>query len=97
VAENGGTWNGGANKYEFASNPLAIAHFTNDKRSNIKTFGSAFAEYAFLKNKELKLRSNVGLELNMLHNKAFYKNYGDDDGGGSSLDQEWAVRIGRPT
>ncbi|CAN5752949.1 TonB-dependent receptor [soil metagenome] len=82
VAANGGSWNGGANKYEFASNPLAIAHFTNDKRYNFKTFGSVFAEFAFLGNKELKLRSNLGLDLNMTHNKAFNQNYGDVDGGG---------------
>ena len=87
VLANGGSWNGGANRYEFASNPLAIANFTNDKRSNFKTFGNVYAEYAFLKNKELKLRSNLGVDLNMLHNKAFNQNYGDDDGGGSSIDQ----------
>jgi TonB-linked SusC/RagA family outer membrane protein len=82
LAANGGNWNGGANKYEFGSNPLAIAYFTNDKRTNFKTFGSVYAEYAFLGNKELKLRSNLGVDLNMIHNKAFNKNYGDIDGGG---------------
>ncbi len=96
VAANGGSWNGGANKYEFGSNPLAIAYFTNDKRYNFKTFGSVFAEFAFLRNKELKLRSNLGLDLNMTHNKAFNQNYGDDDGGGSSLDQGTG-RQNRPT
>ena len=40
VLANGGAWNGGANKYEFGSNPIAIAHFTNDKRTNLKTFGN---------------------------------------------------------
>jgi TonB-linked SusC/RagA family outer membrane protein len=87
VAANGGNWNAGANKYEFASNPIAIAHFTNDKRSNFRTFGNVYAELAFLQNKELKLRSNLGVDLNMLHNKAFNQNYGDNDGGGSSIDQ----------
>lgn len=83
---NGGSWNGGANKYEFGSNPLAIARFTNDKRTNLKTFGSLYAEYALLGNKELKLRSNLGVDLNMIHNKAFNKNYGDNDGGGAAID-----------
>ncbi len=96
VAANGGKWNGSANKYEFGSNPLAIAYFTNDKRYNFKTFGSVFAEYAFLENKDLKLRSNLGIDLNMTHNKAFNKNYGDNDGGGSSLDQGIG-RQNRPT
>ncbi len=96
VAANGGSWNGGANKYEFGSNPLAIAYFTNDKRYNFKTFGSVFAEFGFLRNKELKLKSNLGLDLNMTHNKAFNLNYGDDDGGGSALDQGTG-RQNRPT
>jgi len=96
VAANGGSWNGGSNKYEFASNPIAIANYTNDKRSNLKTFGNVYAELALLKNKELKLRSNLGIDLDMNHNKAFNKNYGDDDGGGSSLDAGTG-RQNRPT
>ncbi|MEO7315601.1 MAG: TonB-dependent receptor [Ginsengibacter sp.] len=96
VAANGGSWNGGANKYEFSSNPLAIAKFTNDKRRNFKTFGSVYAEYGFLKNKELVLRSNLGLDLNMSHNKAFNKNYGDNDGGGAAVDKGTG-RQNRPT
>ena len=96
VAANGGSWNGGANKYEFASNPIAIAKYTNDKRSNLKTFGNVYAEIALLKNKELKLRSNLGVDLDMNHNKAFNKNYGDNDGGGSSLDAGTG-RQNRPT
>jgi TonB-dependent starch-binding outer membrane protein SusC len=96
VAANGGSWNGGANKYEFGSNPLAIAYFTNDKRNNFKTFGSIYAEYAFLRNKELKLRTNLGIDLNMTHNKAFNKNYGDDDGGGADIDKGKG-RQNRPT
>lgn len=95
VLANGG-WNGGSNIYEFGSNPLAIARFTNDKRSNFKTFGNIYAEYALLKNKELKLRTNLGLDLNMFHNKAFNQNYGDNDGGGGSLDQGTG-RQNRPT
>ena len=96
VAANGGSWNGGANKYEFGSNPLAIAYFTNDKRNNFKTFGNIYAEYAFLRNKELRLRTNVGIDLNMSHNKAFNKNYGDDDGGGAAVDKGQG-RQNRPT
>ena len=93
---NGGTWNPGANKYEFTSNPIALAYFTNDKRNNFKTFGTAYAEYAFLKDKELKLRTNLGVDLNMTHNKAFNQNYGDDDGGGNVIDKG-AGRQNRPT
>lgn len=96
LAANGGTWNSDANKYEFSSNPLALAYFTNDKRNNFKTFGSVYAEYAFLKDKELKLRTNVGIDLNMTHNKAFNKNFGDDDGGGSDVDKGTG-RQNRPT
>lgn len=96
VAANGGSWNSSANRYEFSSNPLALAYFTNDKRNNFKTFGSVYAEYAFLKDKELRLRTNVGIDLNMIHNKAFNKNFGDDDGGGATVDKGQG-RQNRPT
>lgn len=95
VAANGG-WNASANKYEFSSNPIALAYFTNDKRNNFKTFGNVYAEYAFLKNKELRLRSNLGVDLNITHNKAFNKNFGDDDGGGADIDKGQG-RQNRPT
>lgn len=80
----GGGWD---SKYEYSSNPLALAYFTNDKRNNLKTFGNVYAEYAFLKDKSLKLRTNFGLDLNAAHNKAFNQNYGDDDGGGADADK----------
>jgi TonB-linked SusC/RagA family outer membrane protein len=81
--------NGGwqSDKYEWSQNPVALAYFTNDKRSNFKTFGNIYAEYAFLKDKELKLRTNLGVDLNMTHNKAFNENFGDDDGGGNATDK----------
>jgi len=93
---NGGTWNASANKYEFSANPVALAYFTNDVRTNFKVFGSVFAEYAFLGEKELKLRTNLGVDLNMTHNKAFNQNFGDNDGGGSAIDQGTG-RQNRPT
>jgi len=96
VAANGGSWNGSANKYEFSQNPIALAYFTNDRRANFKTFGSVYAEYAFLREKELKLKSNLGVDLNMLHNKAFNRNFGDDDGGGADIDKGTG-RQNRPT
>jgi len=96
VAANDGSWNGGANKYELGSNPIALAYFTNDKRINLKTFGSVYAEYAFLKDKELKLKTNLGVDLNMTHNKAFNQNFGDDDGGGADIDKGTG-RQNRPT
>ncbi|SMD05514.1 SusC/RagA family TonB-linked outer membrane protein [Pedobacter nyackensis] len=74
-------------RYEYSSNPIALAYFTNDKRSLFKTFGNVYAEYALLKNKELKFRTNVGLDLNFTHNKAFNDNFGDDDGGGAAEDK----------
>jgi len=96
LAANGGTWNASANRYEFSSNPIALAAFTNDKRSNFKTFGSLYGEYAFLKDKELKLRTNLGIDMNMPHNKAFNQNFGDDDGGGADVDKGTG-RQNRPT
>lgn len=79
-------WNSDANRYEFSSNPIALAHFTNDKRRNYKTFGNIYGEYAFLRNKELKFRTTVGIDMNFTHNKAFSPNFGDVDGGGNSAD-----------
>ena len=80
-------WDNSKNIYEFSSNPVALAYYTNDKRNNFKTFGNIFAEYAFLKNKELRFKSNLGVDLNMIHNKTFNPNFGDDDGGGSGGDR----------
>lgn len=79
-------WDNSNNKFEFASNPVALAFFTNDKRNNFKTFGNLFAEYALMKNDVLKFRSNVGLDLSLTHNKAFYQNFGDNGGGGNATD-----------
>ncbi|WP_121355663.1 SusC/RagA family TonB-linked outer membrane protein [Flavisolibacter nicotianae] len=80
-------WSNSNNIYEFSSNPVALAYFTNDKRNNFKTFGNIFAEYAFLANKELRLRTNVGVDINFVHNKTFNENFGDDDGGGNGPDR----------
>lgn len=73
--------------YEMVGNPIAQAFFTDDVRKIYKTFGNVYGEYAFLKDKELKFRTNVGLDLAFFHDKAFNENYGDDDGGGSAIDQ----------
>lgn len=73
--------------YEMVGNPIAKAFFTDDVRKIYKTFGNVFGEYAFLKNKELKFRTNAGIDLSFFHDKAFNENYGDDDGGGSAIDQ----------
>ncbi|WP_445736124.1 SusC/RagA family TonB-linked outer membrane protein [Mariniflexile sp.] len=82
--DNGG-WE--SDKYEWSSNPIALAYFTDDVRKDFRTFGNVYAEYAFLKNKELKFRTNVGVDLSFIHNKTFGKNFGDDDGGGNATDQ----------
>ncbi|WP_236564836.1 TonB-dependent receptor [Flavobacterium sp. MK4S-17] len=63
--------------YEYTSNPLAIVHFTDDKRNRFQTFGNVYAEYAFLSDKSLKFRSNLGVDLTFSHNKNFAENYGD--------------------
>ncbi len=76
-----------SDKYEWTQNPVALAYFTDDERSNFKTFGNFYGEYAFLQDKSLTFRTNVGIDLNFSHNKAFYQNFGDDDGGGSEADK----------
>lgn len=72
--------NGGWSKnYEFASNPIAIVHFTDDVRKTYQTFGNVYGEYAFLGDKSLKFRTNVGVDLRFTHNKNFAQNFGDDN------------------
>ncbi len=87
-------WDNNNNRYEFGSNPVALAYFTNDKRNNFKTFGNIYAEYGL--SSALRFKSNLGVDLNLRHNKAFNQNFGDDNGGGSALDQGTG-RQNRPT
>ncbi|RZJ70608.1 TonB-dependent receptor [Flavobacterium sp.] len=66
------------NKFlEYSSNPIAIVHFTNDKRELFNTFGNVFAEYAFLGDKSLKFKTLLGVDAKFIHNKRFAQNYGD--------------------
>jgi len=87
-------WDNNNNRYEFGSNPVALAFFTNDKRNNFKTFGNIFAEYSLFD--ALRFKSNLGLDLDLRHTKAFNQNFGDNNGGGSVLDQGTG-RQNRPT
>jgi len=87
-------WDNNANRYEFGANPVALAFYANDKRNNFKTFGNVYAEYAIFP--ALKFRTNLGLDLNLRHNKALNENFGDDNGGGNALDQGTG-RQNRPT
>ena len=85
LQNNGGKWNNSNNLYELSQNPIALAYNTNDKRGSFRTFGNVFGEFAFLKDKSLKLKTNLGVDINFIHNKAFNKNFGDDDGQGSAI------------
>lgn len=71
--------NGWNPNYEYSSNPIAIVHFTDDKRINFQTFGNAYGEYAFLKDKSLKFKSNIGADISFNHNKNFASNFGDSN------------------
>lgn len=72
--------NGGWSKnYEFASNPIAIVHFTDDKRNTYQTFGNVYGEYSFLRDKSLRFRTNLGVDISFTHNKKFAENFGDDN------------------
>ena len=85
LAANNGKWNGAQNYFEFTSNPIALVHFTDNKLNNFRNFGNAYLEYSFLHDKALKLRSSYGADIIFAHNKAFFQNFGDDDGGGGTL------------
>lgn len=85
LQNNGGKWNNSNNLYELSRNPIALANNTNDKRGSFRTFGNVFGELAFFSDKSLKLKTNLGVDINFIHNKAFNKNYGDDDGQGTAI------------
>ncbi|HYN80148.1 MAG TPA: TonB-dependent receptor [Gemmatimonadaceae bacterium] len=89
-------WDNSNNRFEFGSNPVALAFYTNDKRDNFKTFGNVFAEYSLLRSQALKFKSNLGIDLSLTHNKAFLQRFGDDNGGGNPADGPGG-RINRPT
>ena len=76
-----------SSKYEWTQNPVALAYFTDNRQKQFKTFGNVYGEYSILADHSLKFRTNVGVELNFNHNKAFFENYGDDDGNAGPLDQ----------
>ncbi|MFI5131074.1 MAG: SusC/RagA family TonB-linked outer membrane protein, partial [Chitinophagales bacterium] len=71
--------NGGWSKiYEFTSNPIAIVNYTDDKRNTYQTFGNVYGEYAFLRDKSLRFRTSLGVDISLAHNKKFAENFGDD-------------------
>lgn len=74
-----GNNNGWSKNYEFSSNPIAIVHFTDDKRKTYQTFGNFYGEYAFLADKSLRFKTNVGVDISFAHNKNFAENFGDDN------------------
>lgn len=59
-----------SDKYEWTQNPIALAYFTDDTRSHFKTFGNLFGEIAFLPEKNLKFRTNLGVDLNFKTRKS---------------------------
>src|ERR1700694_1165827 len=87
-------WDNNNNHYEFGANPVALAYYANAQRTNFKTFGNIYAEYGLLD--ALRFKSNLGVDLNLRHSKAFYQNFGDDNGAGSALDVGTG-RQNRPT
>lgn len=88
--------NGWSKNYEYTSNPIAIVHFTDDKRNTYKTFGNLYGEYAFLGDKSLKLRSNLGVDISFSHNKNFGANFGDADISDTANQYYGMGRINRP-
>jgi TonB-dependent starch-binding outer membrane protein SusC len=74
-----GNNNGWSKNYEFSSNPIAIVHFTDDTRRTYQTFGNFYGEYAFLSDKSLRFKTNIGVDISFAHNKNFANNFGDDN------------------
>lgn len=63
--------------YEYTQNPIALAYFSNRNENQFKLFGNAELSLSLLKDKSLKFRSMLGLELNFNHKKEFLSNFGD--------------------
>ncbi|MFV8324821.1 SusC/RagA family TonB-linked outer membrane protein [Flavobacterium sp. ZS1P14] len=82
--------------YEYTSNPIAIVHFTDDKRNTFQTFGNLYGEYAFLGDKSLKFKSNLGVDIKFSHNKNFASNFGDANINDSSNPYYGMGRNNRP-
>lgn len=87
---------GWSKNYEFGSNPIAIVHFTDDKRNTYQTFGNLYGEYALLKDKSLKFRTNLGADIQFSHNKNFASNFGDPNISDSGNQYFGLGRINRP-
>ncbi|WP_240920157.1 SusC/RagA family TonB-linked outer membrane protein [Sphingobacterium chungjuense] len=81
--------------YEWSQNPVAAAYYSNNNQRQFKLFGNVEGSVDILADRSLKFRSVLGLELNFNHNKAFFANYGDNDGGGEAIDAGTG-RINRP-
>ena len=73
--------------FDRPGNPIAQVFFTDDVRKTFNTFGNVYAEYAFLKDKNLTFRTNLGIDYSFYHNKAFHENFGDPDGGNTPAEQ----------
>lgn len=68
-----------SNLYEWSQNPVALAYFSNNNVRQFKLFGNVEAAFDILRDKSLRFRSNVGVELNFNHAKVFMQNFGDDE------------------
>lgn len=55
-------------------NPVALANKTDNKETQYRVFTNLYAEYKILKN--LKFKSDVGLDAIITDNKRFFENYG---------------------
>jgi TonB-linked SusC/RagA family outer membrane protein len=88
--------NGWSQNYEYSSNPIAIVHFTDDKRNTFQTFGNLYGELAFLADKSLKFKSNLGVDIKFGHNKNFAENFGDANINDSSNQYYGLGRNNRP-
>ncbi|MCA5006317.1 TonB-dependent receptor [Sphingobacterium sp. WQ 366] len=75
-----------SNLYEWSQNPIAQAYYSNNNQRQFKLFGNVEAGVDILKDKSLRFRSNVGVELNFNHSKVFMQNFGDDERVNPSVD-----------
>ena len=81
--------------YEWSQNPVALAYFSNNNQNQFKLFGNAELGVSLLKDRSLRFRSMLGIELNFNHSKSFLSNFGDEDRTDPTVDVGLG-RINRP-
>ena len=89
-----------AGRFYYLRDGVGVLSVFHDERATLDpndSFGSIFADYKILTDSSLTFRSNLGVDLSLSHNKAFARNFGDDNGATTTHQpgHRWACTSGR--